>query len=402
MTLTDDARTEASARPAPPEPFYTEDHEAYRETVREFLKREVLPNYEAWEEARLIDRTAWLAAGEAGMVGLAIPEEYGGAGELDRRYRMVFSEEIARANTTSFGVGLGLQDDIITPYFLHIGTEDQKQRFLPGLASAELIGAVAMTEPGTGSDLQGIRTSAVRDGDDWILNGQKTFISSGIQADFAIVVARTDPDAGSRGFSLFLVETGTPGFERGRKLDKVGIIGQDTAELFFRDVRVPAENVMGEIGGGMGYLMQNLPLERLGIAMASLAGAEAALEWTLDYVYQRRAFGQRIGDFQNTRFELAEIETEVDVARAYLERAILKFNAGVLTTVEASKAKWYISELQQRVVYRCQQLFGGYGFMLEYPIGRAYRDARIQTIYGGTTEIMKEIIGRAQAARYRD
>lgn len=398
MTITQDTGTEASA---PPAAFYDEDHEAYRATVREFLRREVVPHYDRWEQERLIDRSAWLAAGEAGMVGLAIPEAYGGAGMPDRRYRMVFSEEIARANTTSFGVGLGLQDDIITPYFLHIANEEQKQRFLPGLAAAELIGAIAMTEPGTGSDLQGIRTAAVRDGDDWVLNGQKTFISSGIQADFAIVVARTDPEAGSHGFSLFIVETGMPGFERGRKLDKVGIAGQDTAELFFRDVRVPAANVLGEVGGGMGYLMQNLPLERLGIAMASQAGSEAALEWTLEYVYQRTAFGKPIGDFQNTRFELATIETEVDVSRAYLEQAILKFNAGTLTTVEASKAKWWASELQQRVVYRCQQLFGGYGFMLEYPIGRAYRDARIQTIYGGTTEIMKEIIGRDQAARYK-
>ncbi|UOE44173.1 acyl-CoA dehydrogenase family protein [Agromyces larvae] len=400
MTLAD-SRTEASARPAPPAPFYGEDHEAYRETVREFLRREVVPNFDRWEEERLIPRSVWKAAAEAGLYSLAIPEEYGGPGEPDYRFRMVVCEEVARTNTTSFGVGIGLQDDIITPYFLHVGNDEQRQRFLPGLASGELIGAIGMTEPGTGSDLQGIRTTAVRDGDDWILNGQKTFISSGIQADFVIAVARTDPDAGSKGFSLFIVETGMPGFERGRKLDKVGIVGQDTAELFFRDVRVPAANLVGEVGGGMAYLMQNLPLERLGIAIASQAGAEAALAWTLDYVYERRAFGQRIGDFQNTRFELAEIETEVEVARAFVEQAVLKYNAGVLSTVEASKAKWYVSELQQRVVYRCQQLFGGYGFMLEYPIGKAYRDARIQTIYGGTTEIMKEIIGRAQAARYR-
>ncbi len=380
--------------------FYTEDHEAYRQSVREFLRREVEPHYAAWEDARIIDRAVWLSAGANGMLGLGVPEEYGGGGEPDYRYRFVFGEEIARAGVTSFGVGIGLQDDIVIPYLLDLATDEQKRRWLPGMADGSLIGAIAMTEPGTGSDLQGIRTTAVRDGDAWVINGAKTFITSGIHADLVIVVAKTDPEAGSRGFSLFVVDAADPGFTRGRQLDKVGLSGQDTAELFFEDVRVGEDRLLGRLGGGMRYLMERLPRERLSIAAAAVAASEAAIGWTLDYVYDRTAFGQRIGDFQNTRFVLAELETETDVTRAYVERAALALNDGELTAVEASKAKWWASELQVRVTTRCLQLFGGSGYMLEYPIARAYRDARIQTIYGGTTEIMKEIIGREQAARY--
>lgn len=268
------------------------------------------------------------------------------------------------------------------------------------MADGRIIGAIAMTEPGTGSDLQGIRTRAVRDGDQWVLNGAKTFITSGIHADLVIVVAKTDPEAGSRGFSLFVVESGDPGFSRGRKLDKIGLSAQDTAELFFTDVRLGEDRLLGKLGGGMRYLMERLPRERLSIAVAGVAASEAAVRWTLEYVHERTAFGQKIGDFQNTRFVLAELETETDVTRAYVEKAVLALNEGDLTAVEASKAKWWASELQVRATTRCLQLFGGFGYMLEYPIGRAYRDARIQTIYGGTTEIMKEIIGREQAARY--
>ncbi|WP_069146934.1 acyl-CoA dehydrogenase family protein [Rhodococcus erythropolis] len=374
--------------------LFTADHEAYRETVREFIAREITPHYDSWEEARLVDRSAWLAAGKMGIVGLAVPEEYGGSGELDYRYRYVVAEEIARTGTTSFGAGLGLQDDIVIPYIADLGTDEQKARWLPGMAAGELICAIAMTEPGTGSDLQGIKTSAVRDGDDWILNGQKTFITSGIHADIVIVAARTDLKAGSRGFSLLVVERGMDGFTRGRKLHKVGLAGQDTAELSFDNVRVPVGNLLGEEGGGLIHLMERLPRERLSIAASAISSARAAYEWTKDYAFDRTAFGKPIGDFQNTRFALAEMLTEIDVTQAYVDNAVLAINDDQLSAVEAAQAKWWASELQKRVVDRCVQLHGGYGYMMEYPIARAYVDSRIQTIYGGTTEIMKEIIGR--------
>ncbi len=374
--------------------LFTADHEAYRETVREFIAREITPHYDSWEEARLVDRSAWLAAGKMGIVGLAVPEQYGGSGELDYRYRYVVAEEIARTGTTSFGAGLGLQDDIVIPYIADLGTDEQKARWLPGMAAGELICAIAMTEPGTGSDLQGIKTSAVRDGDDWILNGQKTFITSGIHADIVIVAARTDLKAGSRGFSLLVVERGMDGFTRGRKLHKVGLAGQDTAELSFDNVRVPVGNLLGEEGGGLIHLMERLPRERLSIAASAISSARAAYEWTKDYAFDRTAFGKPIGDFQNTRFALAEMLTEIDVTQAYVDNAVLAINDDQLSAVEAAQAKWWASELQKRVVDRCVQLHGGYGYMMEYPIARAYVDSRIQTIYGGTTEIRKEIIGR--------
>jgi alkylation response protein AidB-like acyl-CoA dehydrogenase len=381
--------------------LFTQDHEAYRTTVSEYLAREALPHYERWEAEHLIDREAWTAAGKAGIIGLAVPEEYGGAGERDYRYRVVVAEEIARTATAGLGGGFGVQDDIVIPYLADLGTPEQKQRWLPGMASGALIGAIGMTEPGAGSDLQGIRTGAVRDGDGWVLNGRKTFISNGISADLVVVAARTDPAAGSRGFSLFVVERGMPGFERGRKLAKVGLQAQDTAELIFTDVRVPAGNLLGVEGRGLVHLMERLPLERLSIAVAGITAARAALEWTISYVFDRTAFGQPVGDFQATRFALAELETEVDVTQAYLDACVLALNAGELTAVEAAKAKWWATELQNRVVDRCLQLHGGYGYMLEYPIARAFVDGRVQSIYGGTTEIMKELIGREIAARSR-
>ncbi|TCN52241.1 long-chain-acyl-CoA dehydrogenase [Rhodococcus sp. SMB37] len=377
------------------------DHEAYRETVREFYAREVEPNYERWEEERLIDRSVYLAAGKAGILGLGVPEEFGGSGVTDYRFRQIVQEETARTNTTSFGATLALQDDIAIPYLLHLGTEEQKARWLPRMASGEIIGAIAMTEPGAGSDLQGVKATAVRDGDDWIINGQKTFITNGIHADLVIVVCRTDPSAGSKGFSLIVVERDTPGFSRGRKLDKVGLAAQDTAELVFEDARVPAENLLGTEGRGFIHLMENLPLERIGIAVSAITSARAAYEWTKQYVFERKAFGKPIGDLQNTRFVLAEMLTEIEVTESHVDRCILALNAGELTAVDASKAKWWASELQKRVVDRGVQLHGGYGFMMEYAIGRAYRDARIQTIYGGTTEVMKEIIGRDIAAEFK-
>ena len=378
--------------------LFEKDHEAYRETVREFLAREIEPNYERWESDRLIDRSAWLAAGKSGIVGLGVPEEFGGSGVTDYRFRYVVAEEIARTATTSFGSGLSLQDDIAIPYIVNLGTDEQKQRWLPGMAAGELIGAIAMTEPGAGSDLQGVKTTAVRDGDEWVINGQKTFITNGIHSDLVIVVARTDPGAGSKGFSLLVVERGMPGFSRGRKLHKVGLAGQDTAELVFEDVRVPATNLLGTEGRGFVHLMENLPLERISIAVNAIAAAKAAYQWTRDYVFERKAFGKPIGDLQNTRFALAEMLTEIEVNESHIDRCVLASNADELTAVDASKGKWWASELQKRVVDRCVQLHGGYGYMMEYPIGRAYVDSRIQTIYGGTTEIMKETIGRDIAA----
>ncbi|MFI6430031.1 acyl-CoA dehydrogenase family protein [Rhodococcus oryzae] len=380
---------------------FESDHEDYRDTVREFLAREVEPHYLQWEEDRLIDRASYVAAGRSGIIGLGVPEEFGGSGVTDYRFRHVVSEEIARTGTTSFGSTLSLQDDITIPYILHLGTPAQKERWLPRMAAGELIGAIAMTEPGAGSDLQGVKTTAVRDGDEWVINGQKTFITNGIHSDLVIVVCRTDPNAGSKGFSLIVVERDTPGFSRGRKLHKVGLAAQDTAELVFENVRVPAENLLGTEGRGFIHLMENLPLERIGIAVGAITAARAAYEWTKSYAFERKAFGRPIGDLQNSRFVLAEMLTEIEVTESHIDRCVIALNAGDLTAVDASKAKWWATELQKRVVDRGVQLHGGYGFMMEYPIGRAYVDTRIQTIYGGTTEIMKEIIGRAIASEFR-
>ncbi len=374
--------------------LYHEDHELYRVSVREFLAREVVPHKDKWDEDRWIDRGVFTKAAAQGLYALQVGQKYGGSGESDYRYRMIVCEEIARINALSFGLTISLQDDLVLHYLLDLTNDEQKQRWLPGFAAGEIIGALAMTEPGTGSDLQGIRTSATRDGDDWILNGQKTFISSGIMADVVIVAARTDPDAGSRGFSLFVVERDTPGFERGRKLDKIGLPAQDTAELFFENARVPAANLLGEVGRGLAYLMSHLPRERLGVSAKAIATTRAIYEMTVEYCTQRQAFGQAIADFQHTRFELAEMSTEIDIAETYVDRSVLAYNAGTLTPVDAAKGKWYISELQKRVIDRCLQLHGGYGYMSEYAVGKAYVDTRVQTIYGGTTEIMKEIIGR--------
>jgi alkylation response protein AidB-like acyl-CoA dehydrogenase len=374
--------------------LYTADHEAYREIVREFIAREVAPHHERWERERWIDRAVYVAAAKTGVYALQIPEAYGGAGETDYRYRLVAAEECAKAHVTSFGLTISLQDDLVLHYLLDLTDTQQRERWLPGIARGESIGALAMSEPGAGSDLRGLRTTAVRDGDGWSLNCQKTFISSGIMADVVIVAARTDPDAGSRGLSLFVVERGMPGFERGRKLDKIGLPAQDTAELFFTDVHVPAGNVLGEVGLGLPHLMSHLPRERLGVAVMAIAGCQVLLAETIAYCKGRNAFGSPITDLQHIRFELAEMATEVDIAQAYVDRAVLAFNAGKLTAVDAAKAKWWVSELQKRVVDMCLQLHGGYGYMTEYPVARAFMDTRAQTIYGGTTAVMKEIIGR--------
>jgi alkylation response protein AidB-like acyl-CoA dehydrogenase len=403
--------SERCARPAryltPHEDFtvrrilYNQDHEDFRSVVREFITREVTPHQQRWEEERLIDRAVWTAAGKQGLLCLAVPEEYGGAGQDDIRYRTVIMEEFARIGAASLETSFATQDDIVLPYLLDLGTEEQKRRWLPRMCTGQTIPAIALTEPGAGSDLQGIRATAVRDVDsgDWIIDGSKTFISNGINADLVIVLARTDPAAGAKGMSLFVVERGTPGFTRGRKLDKVGMHAQDTAELFFSSVRVPATNLLGTEGHGFFHLTERLPRERMAIAIYAQCVAETALEWTLDYCADRRAFGKPIGDFQHSRFLLAELVTETEVTRAYIDNAITALGEGTLTAVDAAKAKWWASELQTKVLDRCLQLHGGYGYMLEYPIARAFIDARIQTIYGGTTEIMKEIIGRDLAKR---
>ena len=315
-------------------------------------------------------------------------------GWSDYRFRNVIMEEFARVGANSLSASFALQDDILIPYFTGLATPDQRQRWLAPLCAGEMIAAIAMTEPGTGSDLKGIRTTGRKVEGGWRVDGAKTFITSGIQSDIVVVVTRTDPGGGSDGFSLLVVEDGMPGFSRGRKLDKIGLPAQDTAELFFDDVFVPAENLLGSVGGGFRQLMANLPLERLSIAANAIAGADAALTWTIDYVQSRHAFGQPVADFQNTRFVLAEVATELDVTRAYVDKAVLAVGAGTLTAVEAAKAKWWASEVQNRAVDRLLQLFGGYGYMREYPIAQAFQDARVQKIYGGTNEIMKEIIGR--------
>lgn len=379
--------------------FYDEDHEAFRETVRDVVTRHIEPNLAQWEADGLTDRELYRTMGAAGLVGLAIPEQYGGMEVDDYRFRMIISEELTRVGAASVNATFGVHDDIVLAYLLDLATDEQKDRWLPPMASGDSIAAIGMTEPDAGSDLQGIRTNAVRDGDDWILNGSKTFITNGFHADKVLVFARTDPEAGSRGFSLLLVENGMAGFERGRKLEKVGLHSQDTAELFFKDVRVPGANLVGQEGMGLIHMMERLPRERVSIAAAGLTSAEAAYAWGRDYVFQRKAFGGLVGDLPTVRFTLAELETEIDVARAYVERCILSLNEGDLTTADASKAKWWATELEQRVITKSLQLHGGYGFMEEYPIARAFRDSRVQTIYGGTTEIMKEIIARDIAKR---
>jgi len=374
--------------------LFEADHEVFRDVVREFVAREVLPHQERWDREHIIDRSTWLAAGKQGVIGLPVPERYGGVGTDDFRFRCVVAEELARVGASSLSSGFGLQDDIALPYLTDLGTEEQRARWLPGVASGELILAIAMTEPGAGSDLQGVRTTARRDGDEWVINGSKTFITNGIHSDLVIVVARTDAGAGARGFSLLAVERGTPGFSRGRQLEKLGLVAQDTAELFFDEVRVPAANLLGTEGSGFVHLMERLPRERMSIAYAGLAGARAALDWTVAYTRERSAFGRPLAAYQNTQFELAELVTEVDVLEAFMDKAVLELNDGTLTAVDAAKAKLWATEVQGRVVDRCLQLFGGYGYMLEYPIARAWADARVQRIYGGTSEIMKTIIAR--------
>jgi alkylation response protein AidB-like acyl-CoA dehydrogenase len=373
---------------------YTEDHELFRDSFRTFVEREMVPHHDAWTEAGIVSRDLFRKAGASGFLGVAVPEEYGGGGVKDFRYSQVIGEEVHYAGVGPAGLGMMLHTDICLPYFLSLATDDQRERWLPGLAGGELICAIGMTEPGTGSDLGGVSTTAIRDGDHYVVNGAKTFITNGINADLVITAVKTDPTQRHSGMSLLVLERGMDGFERGRNLKKVGLKAQDTAELFFTDVHVPVENLLGVEGKGFAHLVDNLPQERLAIGLAGHAAAEAALRWTVDYVMERTAFGSTISSFQNTRFELAEMRTEIDVAQAFVDRCVDAHNEGELTVEEAAEVKWWCTDLQKRVVDRCVQLHGGYGYMLEYPIARAYVDARVTSIYGGTNEIMKEIIGR--------
>jgi alkylation response protein AidB-like acyl-CoA dehydrogenase len=380
--------------------LYDEEHESFRQVVTEFARRVVEPQREAWDEAGIIGRDAWLAAGKQGIIGLSAPEKSGGGGQLrDYRYRQIVNEELARAGAGSLSASFSVHDDILIPYISRLGNDEQRERWLPGMAAGCLIAAVAMTEPGTGSDLRGIRTTAAPVDGGWLVSGSKTFITSGYQADLVVTVARTGQGGGARDFSLFVVEEGMEGFTRGRKLKKIGLHAQDTAELSFTDVFVPDANVLGGIGDGFVHLMEHLPLERLSIAGSALAAMQAAFEWTLTYVQNRQAFGQPIADFQNTRFQLADLSAEIAATEALVDRAIRGWNEATLTAVEAARAKLWASEAQGRVIDACLQLHGGYGYVLEYPIARAYQDARVQRIYGGTSEIMREILGRDLVGR---
>jgi acyl-CoA dehydrogenase len=372
--------------------IYTREHEEFRAVVREFFVKEVAPHHEKWEAEGIVDNAVYASAAARGLLGFWVPAEYGGLGVDDFRYNAVVLEEQGRSGLS--GPAFRLYNDIIAPYLMRLADDGQKSRWLPGQATGEYSFAIAMSEPGTGSDLAGIQTTAVLDGDHYVINGQKTFISNAYNCSAVIVVARTDPAAGHRGFSLIVVEDGMPGFERGQRLKKIGLLGQDTSELFFSDVRVPRANLLGQEGRGFYHLMENLALERLSIVIASLAQARKLLEDTLTYVKDRSAFGTPIGSFQANRFTLAELATELDIAQVYVDECVRSAMAGTLTGVQAAKAKWWVTELATRTSDRCMQLFGGYGYMTEYPIAKAWVDMRIQTIFGGTTEIMKEIIGR--------
>jgi alkylation response protein AidB-like acyl-CoA dehydrogenase len=373
---------------------YEPEHIAFGEAVRAFIDKEMVPNFLEWEQIGSAPRELFQVAGQNGFLGTAVPEEYGGGGITDFRFNQAMNEQMAFAGVTGAGLGLTLHNDTCLPYFLSYATDQQRRRWLPGIVSGELITAVAMTEPGAGSDLSGIRTSAVRDGGEYIVNGSKTFITNGINADLVITAVRTGPDR-HRGLSLLILERGMPGFERGRNLQKIGMHSQDTAELSFTDVRVPLANLLGEENQGFFQLVAKLPQERMSIAVAGVAEARAAFENTLRYVQERRAFGQPIGSFQHSRFVLAEIATEIDVTQTFIDRCVDDLNAGERSAPDAAKAKWWATELQGRVVDRCLQLHGGYGYMLEYPVARAFTDARVTRIYGGTTEIMKDVIGKS-------
>ena len=375
--------------------LFNSDHEAFRDAFGRFMEKEIAPFHEQWEEQGYVDRKVWQKAGASGFLCMTMPEAYGGAG-ADKLYSVVQMEALARGGFS--GIGYGLHSEIVAPYILHYGTEAQKKHYLPKLASGEMVGAIAMSEPVAGSDLQGIKSTAIRQPDgSYVLNGSKTFVTNGWHADLVIVVAKTRPAAGAKGTSLLLVERGMAGFAVGKRLKKLGLKAQDTSELFFADVQVPAENLLGgEVYENKGFvcLMEQLPWERLQIAITAVASAQAAIDWTVAYVQERQVFGRTVGSFQNTRYTLAELQTEVQVARVFVDKCLELVASNQLDTATASMAKYWCSDLQCKVMDECVQLFGGYGYMWEYPITRAYADARVQRIYGGTNEIMKEVISR--------
>jgi alkylation response protein AidB-like acyl-CoA dehydrogenase len=376
--------------------LFSPDHESFRDSFRRFMEREIAPHHEAWEEQGYVDRELWRKAGANGFLCMTMPEEYGGAGG-DKLYSVVQMGELARGGFS--GVGFGLHSEIVAPYILHDGSEDQKQRYLPRLASGDMVGAIAMSEPAAGSDLQGIRSTALKQADgSYLLNGSKTFITNGWHADLVIVVAKTNPAAGAKGTSLLLVERGMQVFTTGQRLQKLGLKAQDTSELYFDGCVVPADNLLGGPdfeNNGFICLMEQLPWERMQIAVTAVASSQAAIDWTVEYVKERKVFGQPVAAFQNTRYKLAELQTEVQVARVFVDKCCDLVNQGKLDTATASMAKYWTSDLQCKVMDECVQLHGGYGYMWEYPITRAYADARVQRIYGGTNEIMKEVITRA-------
>jgi acyl-CoA dehydrogenase len=375
-----------------PRTVFGEEHEMFRATVKDFIAREIAPHHDKWEKDGVVPRELWRKAGEAGLLLTGIPEEYGGAG-ANFLMSAIMIEEMSKGLYS--GPGFRLHSDIVAPYILHYASEEQKRSLLPRMARGEIVTAIAMTEPGTGSDLQGIRTTAVRQGNELVVNGQKTYITNGQLADVIIVACKTDPKEGAKGISLVIVEADRPGFARGRNLEKIGNKAQDTSELFFDNVRVPPSNVLGAEGKGFSYLMQELPQERLIVGLAAVAIMEAALEWTLAYTRDRKAFGRAIADFQNSRFKLAEVATEVQVARVFVDKCLELHIAGQLDVPTAAMQKWWLTELEGRVLDICLQLHGGAGFMWEYPIARAYADARVHRIFAGTTEIMKEIVARS-------
>ncbi len=373
--------------------IYTDDHEAFRESAREFLDREARPHLEDWAEAKALPRSFWLAAGKQGLLGLEVPEQYGGSEAGDYRFNAVFTEELAKVNM-ALPSCVGIHGDIVAPYLVHLTTEEQKQRWLPGFCSGEIITAIGMTEPSGGSDLAALKTTAVRDGDEWVINGSKTFITNGYSADLVLVAARTTPEKKARGITLFAIESDREGYSRGRKLDKVGQDESDTAELFFEDVRVPDENIVGQLDEGFIHMMTWLPQERLGSAVTNLAHARQILDETLDYIKERQAFGQPVGQFQHNKFLMADLVTRVEVTQAYVDQCVLAHCDGELTPIDAAKAKWWTAQVQNDVLDHCVQLHGGYGFMNEYRVARAWRDARVTKIWAGSNEIMKELIGR--------
>ena len=374
--------------------IFNEEHDLFRDTFKQFIEKEMVPRNETWEKNGIVDRELFEKAGGSGFLGIDLPEKFGGGGISDYRFNQIMGEEFDLAGVATAGSGIGLHNDICVPYFKEYCNDEQMERWMPGLTNGSLITAIAMSEPGTGSDLASISTTAVKDGESYVLNGAKTFISNGINSDLVIVAAKTQPESRHRGISLLIVERGMEGFERGRNLEKVGRHSQDTAELFFTDVRVPSENLLGEENQGFYYMMFNLPQERLNIAVSAVAGTQYAFNITLDYVKERHAFGQPVGSFQNSRFKMAEIATELEFAWAFIDKCSLALTLGELSAEEAAMAKWWTTELQKRAIDECLQLHGGYGYMDEYPISRLWRDGRVQSIYGGTTEIMKEIVGR--------